>query len=138
MTAKDPERDPFIRELLAEIDSRGSVADSSRLGELSSRIGRAAGSRLGHLSRPVPTWWQWTASWSAAAVPLAAAAGIAVAFALTHEEQRTPGVDEASVMWAVVAPASERGDVVDEFIAPTSGEWMLTDVLDNDVGVRAP
>lgn len=129
----DPPRDALLAEALRRLDA---VAPAE-LERIRRSIARAAAPRLAALR--TRTWWEWTASWAGAAIPLALAAGIAaLAFALradTTTPQLAPEVTTASTATyspafiSVIGERGARSQVTDAVVGPASHDWLVAQVV---------
>ena len=119
----DPPRDPALGSALRRADVIPSNVDA-----LQHAISAAARERLESLAKG-DAWWDWTARWSAAAIPIACAAGIlgiaaTALLRLPVEEQtmlRAPVVAFATV----ASPAVTGMQLVDSLVGPATRDWML-------------
>lgn len=130
----DPPRDALLAEALRRLDA---VAPAE-LERVRRSIVAAAAPRLA-AARPSRAWWEWTASWAGAAIPLALAAGIAaLAFALragSTTAQLAPEVVTASTstyspaFLSVVSERGARAQVADVVVGPASHDWLVSQVV---------
>ena len=125
---RDPPRDPRLASAIRDAESRD--AHEMRLDALGARIAANARPVLARLDRERDRrWWQWTASWAGAAVPIGlAAAALLVVVARSAPEPATATAETAAtgttVLEAVTAARAET-EVVDAFVGPASTDWLL-------------
>ena len=120
----DPPRDVSLGSALRRAD-----VITSHIDELQHAIIAAARERLEALEHG-DAWWDWTARWSAAAIPIACAAGIigiaaAAVLTLPAEEQtmlRAPVVAFATV----ASPAVTGTQLIDSLVGPATHDWVLS------------
>jgi hypothetical protein len=130
----EPQRDPDLAAALARLEGEPPMeaVDWERLRR---RIGARADGALARL-RARSAWWAYAARWGRVAIPIAAAAGIAIAFTLpAGEDVRTSGGEAAR---SVAAPAqletaylsgASPGEAADELVETTDREWLLGQVM---------
>lgn len=122
---RDPSRDPSLRAELRRRDLGAWDPDVLRVA-----IVAGARDRLAEIERG-DAWWDWTARWGRAAIPMALAAGIIGVAAVTlltlpavEEQQplRAPGVAFATV----ASPAETGAQLMDSLVVPATHDWVLT------------
>jgi len=128
--SRDPPRDPQIA---AALRSAGPAPDDAAVDWERLHAVIAARASLPLAGRRQP-WWEHAARWGRAAIPLAAAATVVLAFALA----RGGGVADLA-MPASSAPMLEQalaGGVSDADRGPADdeGDWLLQDVVPTDGG----
>jgi hypothetical protein len=119
----DPPRDAALGSALRRADVIASDVDA-----LHRTIIAAAQPRLESLERS-DEWWDWTARWGRAAIPIACAAGVigigaTALLALPAEEQtmlRAPVVAFATV----ASPAVTGTQLMDSLVGPATHDWVL-------------
>lgn len=127
----DPALGAALREVLANppMEAVDWAALERRVAERAalplSRRRRAAGRR----DRPAP-WWELTAAWARAAIPLGAAAGIAAAvLALTAPAAQTSALSEREVLLGAASSRLSARDAVDTLVGSVSGDWLLAQAV---------
>ena len=119
----DPPRDAALGSALRRADIITSDVDA-----LCSAITSAARDRLETLERG-DAWWDWTAHWGRAAIPIACAAavvGIAATTLLTLPVEEQAMVRAPVVAFATVAsPAMTGTQLMDSLVGPATHDWVL-------------
>lgn len=129
----DPPRDAQLGDALRRLD----VIAPAELERVRRSIVAAAAPRLAALH--APTWWEWTASWASAAIPLALAAGIAALVFALRTGSTTPqlSTEVATVSTSTYSPAllsvvGQRGSgsqVTDVVVGPASHDWLVSQMV---------
>jgi hypothetical protein len=123
---RDPARDAELAAALRRRDAAVSDTDTLRRA-----ISASARERLGRLETGgADRWWDWTARWAGAAIPLACAAGL-VGVAVTAM-LALPAVEEQQalrapvVAFATVASPDVTGtQLTDSLVGPATHDWVL-------------
>ena len=121
---RDPPRDAALAAELRRHDAVSAKTDALRAAIVASARERLARVESGD------EWWVWTARWSRAAIPIAAAAAIAgvtiaTMLALPNEDQTT--LRAPVVAFATVASPAETGtQLMDSLVGPATHDWVLT------------
>lgn len=120
---RDPPRDAALGSALRRADIVASDVDALHLA-----IVAAAHERLESIDR-TDTWWDWTARWGRAAIPIACAAalaGIAATTLLTLPADEPTVVRAPGVAFATVAsPAITGTQLMDSLVGPATHDWLL-------------
>ena len=121
--AGDPTRDAALGSALRRGDIITSDVDALRRA-----ITAAAEARLESLERG-DEWWDWTARWGRAAIPIACAAaviGIAATTLLTLPAEEQTMLRAPVVAFATVAsPAVTGTQLMDSLVGPATHDWLL-------------
>jgi hypothetical protein len=89
---------------------------------------------FGRGDRPAP-WWEFTAAWARAAIPLGAAAGIAAGLlALSAPASLASSPSEHEVLLGAATATLTDRDAAETLAGTTSGDWLLAQA----VGTAAP
>lgn len=119
----DPPRDASLGSALRRADVITSDVDA-----LHRAISAAAREHLESLEDG-DAWWDWTARWSRAAIPIACAAGvigIAAAALLTLPAEEQTMLRAPVVAFATVAsPAVTGTQLMDSLVGPATHDWVL-------------
>ena len=126
----EPPRDPELARALRGLEGEPPL-DAVDWERLHARILAQARPALARL-RARPLWWDHAARWGRIAIPLAAAAGLAIAvslprgteFAATESEAGSPTA--LAVAYLSGAPPRETADAI---VGATDGDWMLGEVM---------
>ncbi|MFL5578146.1 MAG: hypothetical protein ACJ79S_19515 [Gemmatimonadaceae bacterium] len=79
--------------------------------------------------RPAP-WWELTAAWARAAIPLGAAAGIAAGvLAVTAPAARSSTPSEREVLLSAATATLSDHDAAETLVGTTSGDWLLGEAV---------
>lgn len=125
---RDPSRDPQLVAALRRRDAVVSDTDTLRRS-----IAASARDRLARLERGDVNgdqWWDWTARWARAAIPIACAAGLVgvavtamLALPAAEEQQalRAPVVAFATV----ASPDASPAQLIDSLVGPATHDWVL-------------
>jgi hypothetical protein len=122
---RDPSRDAELAGALRRRDAISSDTDTLRR-----VIAASARERLQRLEGG-DRWWDWTARWSHAAIPIACAAGLVgvaatamLALPAVEEQQalRAPVVAFA----AVASPDVNGAQLTDSLVGPATHDWVLS------------
>ncbi len=122
----DPPRDAQLGAALRRRDAAVSDTDTLRRAIAASARERLARLEAGEGDR----WWDWTARWSHAAIPIACAAGLVgvaatamLALPAVEEQQalRAPVVAFA----AVASPEVTGTQLTDSLVGPATHDWVL-------------
>ena len=123
---RDPPRDVALAAALRRRDAAVSDTDTLRRA-----ISASARERLARLAAvDGDQWWDWTARWSHAAIPIACAAGLVgvavtamLALPAVEEQQalRAPVVAFA----AVASPEVTGTQLTDSLVGPATHDWVL-------------
>ena len=123
---RDPPRDAALAAALRRRDAAVSDTDTLRRA-----IAASARERLARLEAgDGDQWWDWTARWSHAAIPIACAAGLVgvavtamLALPAVEEQQalRAPVVAFA----AVASPEVTGTQLTDSLVGPATHDWVL-------------
>jgi hypothetical protein len=123
---RDPPRDAALARELLRHDAIATNTDALR-----AAIAVSARPRLARLEASGgDAWWEWTARWGHAAIPIACAAGmIGVAatmmLALPVVEEQT-ALRAPVVAFATVASPAETGtQLMDSLVGPATHDWVL-------------
>jgi len=122
---RDPPRDAALAAALRRRDAAVSDTDTLRRA-----IAASARERLARLEAgDGDQWWDWTARWSRAAIPIACAAGL-VGVAITAM-LALPAVEEQQLRAPVVAfaavasPEVTGTQLTDSLVGPATHDWVL-------------
>ena len=119
----DPTRDAALGSALRRADAVTSDVDA-----LHRAIAAAARERLESLEHG-DEWWDWTARWGRAAIPIACAAavvGIAATTLLTLPAEEQTMLRAPVVAFATVAsPAVSGTQLMDSLVGPATHDWLL-------------
>jgi len=128
---KEPSRDPQLAEALNRLEG-GPPIDAVDWDRLQGAISAQARLPLVRLRRAI-SWWDYTARWAGAAVPLAAAAILVIVATLPSVlnsdapmQGNSPGaslLEREGLAQAVAGDIPER-DVFEAVVGPTDGEWL--------------
>jgi hypothetical protein len=133
---RDPPRDPVLRDALesgeasaARIDEDGPDADM-----LATAIVNRARPTLAHLRARAGTngtWWEWTARWGPAVIPVGIAAGVigvaaASMLSLPPGDEAPPLRSPLVALATVASPARSDAQLIDSLVGPATHEWLLT------------
>lgn len=120
---RDPPRDAALAEELRRRDAGAPGATA-----LADAIVAAARTRLSELESG-DEWWEWTARWGRAAIPIACAAGligIAAATLTFLPADDQPPLRAPAVAFATVAsPAVSGMQLADSLVGPATHDWVL-------------
>jgi hypothetical protein len=125
---RDPPRDPELAAVLRRRD--GVVSDTDTLRR---SIAAAARDRLAGLEAVEgngDAWWDWTARWARAAIPIACVAGlvgvgVTTMLALPAVEEQ-PTLRAPVVAFATVAsPDANATQLIDSLVGPATHDWVL-------------
>jgi hypothetical protein len=132
----EPQRDQRLGEMLARVAGPTPAAGTEE--RLHARIMLAAGPQLSRRREPDLAWWEYTAGWARAAIPLALAAGIVALFAaqqgsvdwslVSQASVPVPGTAASAVVSAATV-AQQSTQVVDQLIGPATREWVLSSAM---------
>jgi hypothetical protein len=132
----EPQRDPRLGEVLARV--AGPTPAASAEERLHARIMAAAEPRLARRREPELAWWEYTAGWARAAIPIALAAGIVALFVaqqgtvdwslVSQASVPVPGTAASAVVSAATV-AQQSTQVVDQLIGPATREWVLSSAM---------
>ncbi len=133
----DPRRDSELADFLRRLDGDPPF-DAIDWEQLRGRISARAKLPLARLRRGV-AWWNYTARWARAAIPLAAAAVLAVvvtfpnAFRSDMQTQQSRAaasiLEREGLALAVTGDVPER-EVFDAVVGPTDKDWLLEAVME--------
>jgi hypothetical protein len=123
---RDPPRDAALAAALRRHDAAVSDTDTLRRA-----IAARARERLARLEAgDGDQWWDWTARWSHAAIPIACAAGL-VGVAITAM-LALPAVEEQQALRApvvafaaVASPEVTGTQLTDSLVGPATHDWVL-------------
>ena len=123
---RDPPRDAELADALRRRDVIASDTDTLRRVIAASARERLARFEGGGSDR----WWDWTARWSGAAIPIACAAGVVGVAAATM--LALPVVEEQQVLRApvvafaaVASPDVNGAQLTDSLVGPATHDWIL-------------
>jgi hypothetical protein len=120
---RDPQRDAALAAELRRHDAVDANTDALR----ASIVARAR-ERLARLEGG-DEWWVWTARWSHAAIPIAAAAaiaGVTIATMLALPTEEPTALRAPVVAFATVASPAETGtQLMDSLVGPATHDWVL-------------
>jgi hypothetical protein len=129
-TDRDPPRDAALAAELRRSDAIVGNTDALR-----ESIVAAARERLVDLEAGGgDAWWEWTARWGRAAIPIACAAGLVgvaatALLSLPAEEQN--GLRAPVVAFATIAsPAVTGTQLMDSLVGPATHDWVLNGAVD--------
>jgi hypothetical protein len=133
---KEPIRDPRLEDALRSLEGEASMSEAD-WERLRAAIAARSEITLARLRRG-GTWWEFAASWGRAAIPLAAAAGIALATFLPKaagpgEGSGAPALNRTGLAMVLTGEAPE-GEIVQAAISGTDERWLEETVL----GEREP
>lgn len=131
----EPERDSNLADALrrAEGEPPFAAVDWSRLQR---RISERASLPLARLKRGV-VWWDYTARWARAAIPLAVAAALVVLATLPGDVDSSRAargsaaglLEREGLALAWTGDVPER-EVFDAVVGPTDREWLLETLME--------
>ena len=138
-SSADPSYDADLSSALEDAERAlyGEPPNASRIDLLQTRIIGDARPLLARLAARLraPRWWEWTASWSRAAIPLGAAAGIAAVLAVVASRDRTTRVvreralqGQPAIVRAAVS-ATQPSELLESVVGPATDEWLISEAL---------
>ncbi len=122
---RDPARDSALAAALQRRDAVATDTDALRRAIIANARERLAEIEAGD------HWWEWTARWGRAAIPIACAAGLIgigtmTMLALPAAEEQSP-LRAPVVTFATVASPAETGtQLMDSLVGPATHDWVLT------------
>jgi hypothetical protein len=125
----EPSRDPELERALRRLEREPAWSDLDAEQMRRAILTRAEGPLARLRRRGTATWWEVVGGWARAAVPLAAAAAIALLFALPRDFDSTESsagtwiADRTGIAMVVTGEVRER-DAVDALLAPAGDEWV--------------
>jgi hypothetical protein len=138
---REPSSDPALAWAItnAERVLHGDVPNGDRAASSRARIVADARPLLARLARRLviaPRWWEWTARWSRAAIPITAVAGVAAALLVVASHERTARVirertleGQPAIVRAAVSDA-RTPEMLESLVGPMSAEWLISQVFD--------
>jgi hypothetical protein len=136
---RDPPRDPDVRDAVrlagTPVLSQGApTSEAWNADAVRATIIERAEPLLARLRRSAPrggAWWEWTARWSRAAIPMAIAAGVialaaASVLTLPANDDVPPRRSPIVAFAAVASPARSGAQLIDSLVGPATHEWILT------------
>ena len=125
---RDPARDPALSAALRRRDA--AVSDTDTLRRAIAATARERLARLEAGEAAGDRWWDWTARWARAAIPIACAAGL-VGVAVTAmlalpgaEEQQSPRAPVVAFV-SVASPDANATQLIDSLVGPATHDWVL-------------
>jgi len=121
---RDPVRDAALADALRRRDAIDSDTDALR-----QVIAAGALERLARLEGG-DRWWDWTARWASAAIPIACAAGVVgvivtAMLALPAAEEQTALRAPVVAFATVASPAVTGTQLIDSLVGPATHDWVL-------------
>ncbi len=122
----DPPRDAQLGAALRRRDAAVSDTDTLRRA-----IAASARERLARLEAgDGDQWWDWTARWSRAAIPIACAAGlvgvaVATMLALPAVEEQQALRAPVVAFAAITSPEVTGTQLTDSLVGPATHDWVL-------------
>jgi hypothetical protein len=134
----EPTRDPALGRALADAERvLYGAPNVARAAMLRGRIADAARPLLARLSQGLASrqWWEWTAHWSRAVIPIALLAGVAAAMLVVASRDLTTRVirertlqGQPPIMRAAVS-GSQPNELMESVLGPATGEWLIGEVF---------
>jgi len=135
----EPTHDPSLASALSDAERAlyGPTPNAARATLLRKRIVGDARPLLARLAGRLasPRWWEWTARWSRAAIPLGAAAGIAAVLAVVASRDTTTRVirertlqGQPPIVRAAVS-GTQSSELLESVVGPATDEWLISQVF---------
>jgi hypothetical protein len=135
----EPSRDPDFSRAVADAEHElyPALPNGALAAPVRERIVSDARPLLARLAArfAAPRWWEWTARWSRAAIPLGAAAGIAAVLAVVASRDRTNRVirertlqGQPPIVRAAVS-GTQTSELLESVVGPATDEWLISQVF---------
>src|SRR5262249_44809151 len=125
---RDPARDPALAAALRRRDFVVSDTDTLRRAIAASARERLARFEGGEGREDA--WWDWTARWARAAIPIACAAGLVgvattAMLALPAAEEQQALRAPVATFATVASPDVNATQLIDSLVGPATHDWVL-------------
>jgi hypothetical protein len=125
---RDPTRDAALGAALRRRDAIVSDTDTLRRAIAANARERLARLEAGEAAGD--QWWDWTARWARAAIPIACAAGlggvaVTAMLALPGAEEQPPLRAPVVAFATVASPDANATQLIDSLVGPATHDWVL-------------